>query len=125
MESSRMRKHITIVGSVQIGFSILGLIGAVVIFFALSFARGFVENDEVGHIVLRFLSISLPLLVGFLSTIGLVGGIGLLVYKPWARYLVIIVSAFDCVNIPFGTIKGVYSIWVLLQDESIKLFTKE
>jgi hypothetical protein len=75
--------------------------------------------------VLRFLSISLPLMIGILSTVGLVAGIGLLVYKPWARYLVIIVSTLGCVNIPFGTVKGIYSIWVLLKDESIKLFTKQ
>jgi hypothetical protein len=64
-------------------------------------------------------------LVGFLSTLGLVGGIGLLVYKPWARYLVVVISALDCLIIPFGTVKGVYSIWVLVQDETIKLFNKE
>ena len=119
-----MKKHVTVVGSIQIGFSVLGLMGAVAIFVALTFARGFVENDEVGQTVLRFLSISLPVLIGSISTIGLVAGMGLLVYKPWARYLVIVVSALGCVNIPFGTIKGVYAMWVLLQDETIKLFTK-
>ena len=55
----------------------------------------------------------------FLSTLGLVGGIGLLAYKPWARYLVIVVSALGCLNIPIGTLKGVYSLWVLLQDETL------
>jgi hypothetical protein len=122
MENSRMSKHVTVVGSIQIGFSILGLIGAAVIFVTLSFARGQVGNDDAGEIVLRFLSISLPLLVGFISAVGLAGGIGLLIYKPWARYLVIVVSALGCVNIPFGTLKGVYAIWVLIQDDTIKLF---
>jgi hypothetical protein len=123
MENSKMKKHVTLVGSIQIGFSVLGLMIAVVIFVALTFARGFTENDDAGQMVLRFLSISLPLLIGFVSAVGLVGGIGLLVYKPWARYLVIVVSALGCVNIPFGTVKGVYCLWVLLQDETIKLFT--
>ncbi|MGC1389572.1 MAG: hypothetical protein WA816_00895 [Bacteroidales bacterium] len=125
MENSNMKKHITVVGSIQIGFSVLGLMGAVAIFVALAFARGFTENDDVAQTVLGFLSISLPLLIGFLSTLGLVGAIGLLVYKPWARYLVIIVSALGCVNIPFGTIKGIYAIWVLNQDETIKLFNPD
>lgn len=124
MENSKMKKHVTLVGSIQIGFSVLGLMGSVAIFVALSFARAFTENDEVGQMVLRFLSISLPILIGFVSTIGLIGGIGLLAYKPWARYLVIVVSALGCINIPFGTLKGVYSIWVLIQDETIKLFAK-
>jgi hypothetical protein len=125
MENSKMKKHITVVGSIQIGFSVLGLMAAVAVFVALTFARGFTDGDDTGQIVLSFLSISLPLLIGFISTLGLVGGIGVLVYKPWARYLVIVVSAIGCVNIPFGTVKGVYSIWVLIQDETIKLFRKE
>ncbi len=117
-----MKKHVTVVGAIQIGFAILGLIGAVVVFFALSFARSQVNGDETGEIVLRFLSISIPLLLVFLSTLGLVGGIGLLAYKPWARYLVIVVAALGCLNIPIGTLKGVYFLWVLLQDETVKLF---
>jgi len=119
-----MKKHVSVVGFIQIGFSVLGLMGAVAIFVALTFARGFTENDDVAQTVLRFLSISLPLLVGSMSSLGLVGGIGLLVYKPWARYIVMVVSALGCVNIPFGTLKGVYSLWVLVQDDTIKLFTK-
>jgi hypothetical protein len=122
MEDFRMKKHVTVVGAIQIGFAILGLIGAVVVFFALSFARSQVNGDETGEIVLRFLSVSIPLLLVFLSTLGLVGGIGLLAYKPWARYLVIVVAALGCLNIPIGTLKGVYFLWVLLQDDTVKLF---
>jgi len=84
-----------------------------------------VGDDETGKMILLFLSISLPVLIGFISTLGLVGGIGLLAYKSWARYLVIVVSALGCLNIPFGTLKGIYALWVLLQDETIKLFNKE
>jgi O-antigen/teichoic acid export membrane protein len=122
MEDSKMKKHVTVVGAIHIGFGILGLVGAVAVFFALNFARGFVENEEVPTMVLKFLSISLPLLIGFMSTLGLVGGIGLLSYLSWARYLIIVVAALGCLNIPIGTLKGVYSLWVLLQDETLKLF---
>jgi mannitol-specific phosphotransferase system IIBC component len=122
MEDSKMKKHVTVVGAIHIGFGILGLIGAIAVFFALNFAKGFVDNEEVPTLVLSFLSLSLPLLIGFMSTLGLVGGIGLLTYKGWARYLVIVVAALGCLNIPIGTLKGVYSLWVLLQDETVKLF---
>ncbi len=125
MEASNMKKHVTVVGAIQIGFSIIGLICAIVVFFVLTFAKGQVGDDEIGKMVLMFLSVSIPLLIGFLSTLGLVGGIGLLAYKSWARYLVMIVSALGCLNIPFGTLKGIYAFWVLLQDETIKLFNKE
>ena len=125
MEENRMKKHVTVVAALHIGFGILGLIGAMAVFFALNFARGFVEGDEVPTMVLGFLSVSLPLLVGFMSTLGLVGGIALFGYKPWARYLVIVVAALGCLNIPIGTLKGVYSLWVLLQDETVKLFQQK
>jgi hypothetical protein len=125
MEDSKMKKHVTVVGAIHIGFGLLGLIGAVAVFFALNFARGFVEGEEVPNMVLKFLSMSLPLLIGFMSTLGLVGGIGLLSFLPWARYLVIVVAALGCLNIPIGTLKGVYSLWVLLQDDTVKLFERK
>jgi hypothetical protein len=122
MEDTRMKKHVTVVGAIHIGFGVLGLIGALAAFFALHFARGVVGGDEIPSMVLGFLSISVPLLIGFMSTLGLIGGIGLLSFQSWARYLVIVVAALGCLNIPIGTLKGVYSLWVLLQDETIKLF---
>jgi hypothetical protein len=125
MEDSKMKKHVTVVGAIHIGFGFLGLIAAVAVFFALNFARGQVMGDETGEMVLRFLSVSIPLLIGFLSTLGLIGGIGLFTYSPWARYLVIVVAALGCLNIPIGTLKGVYTLWVLMQDETVQLFRKK
>ena len=122
MEDSKMKKHVTVVGAIHIGFGALGLIAAIAVFFALTFAKGFVDNEEVPTMVLQFLSVSIPLLIGFMSTLALVGGIGLLGFNSWARYLIIVVAALGCLNIPIGTLKGVYSLWVLLQDDTIKLF---
>lgn len=119
---SKMKKHVTIVGVIHIAFGVLGLIGAMTVFFVFNFARGFVSNEEIPTMVLSILGLSIPLLIGFMSTLGLVGGIGLMAYKNWARYIVIIVAALGCLNIPIGTLKGVYSLWVLLQDDTIKLF---
>lgn len=120
-----MKKHVTVVAALHIGFGILGLIAALAVFFALNFARGFVSEEEVPKVILSFLAASIPILIGFMSTLGLVGGLGLLSYQSWARYLIIVVAALGCLNIPIGTLKGVYSLWVLLQDETIKLFDRK
>jgi hypothetical protein len=122
MEDSKMKKHVIVVGAIHIGFGFIGLVAAVAVFIALKFAKGFVGGEDIPEVVLGFLSVSIPLLIGFMATLGLIGGIGLLSYQSWARYLVIIVAALGCLNIPIGTLKGVYSLWVLLQDETIKLF---
>lgn len=124
-DTNRMKKHVTVVGAIHIGFGFIGLLLALGAFFALNFAKGVVGNDEIPSMVLGFLSVSVPLLVGFLSTLGLVGGIGLLSFQTWARYLVIVVAALGCLNIPIGTLKGVYSLWVLLQEDTIKLFNPQ
>jgi hypothetical protein len=122
MEESRMKKHVTVVAAIQVGFGLLGLILSIFLFFILNFARTQVGDEPVASDVLRLISVSVPLLVGFLSTLGLIGGIGLFAYKQWARYLVIVVAALGCLNIPIGTLKGVYFLWVLLQNDTIKLF---
>jgi len=119
---NKMKKHVTVVAVIHIGFGLVGLICAMAVFFALRLAFNVVEGDEIPETVLKFLSVSLPMLIGFMSTLGLIGGIGLLSTQVWARYLVIVVAAVGCLNIPIGTLKGVYSLWVLLQDETIKLF---
>jgi hypothetical protein len=125
MEESRMKKHVTIVGALQIGFSSLWLILAVVLFFIFNFARSQVGDDDTALRVLGFLSISLPLFIGVISLLGLISGIALFSYKGWGRIITIIVSALGCFNIPIGTLVGVYSIWVLMQDDTVKLFNHQ
>jgi hypothetical protein len=60
-----------------------------------------------------------------LSIPGVIGGIGLLKRKPWARILVLILAVFDLLNVPIGTAVGVYTIWVLIQEETEQLFSAE
>jgi len=38
---------------------------------------------------------------------------------------VIVVSALGCLFIPIGTLSGVYALWVLLQDDTVKLFEQK
>src|SRR5256885_13002015 len=48
------------------------------------------------------------------SLASLITGIGLLRFRPWARTLGIAVSIFDLLLAPFGTVFGIYSLFVLL-----------
>jgi hypothetical protein len=125
MEKSSMKQHVTFVGALHIGFGILGLIGAVALYLSFNFALGFVEHEPIAVTVLETLRIALPLLILFFSVMDIVGGIGLFSYTIWGRILVLILSAINCFNIPFGTASGVYSIWVLMNKEVIELFEKK
>jgi len=55
---------------------------------------------------------------------GLVGGIGLLQYQPWARITIIVISALDLIHIPIGTALGIYGFWVLLSPETEAMFKR-
>jgi len=122
METNKMKQHVSFVGAIHVGFGILGLLGALTIFIIFNFVQDFVMEEPLAEEILSFLGGTLSLLIMFFACLGIVGGIGLFSYKPWARILVMIVSAINCLNIPIGTAKGVYSIWVLMQKETMDLF---
>jgi len=123
MEKKRnMKQHVPFVGALHIGFGLLGLAGALAIFFGFQFLFEFVEDEPIAQDVLSFVGNSVALILVFFSSLGIIGGAGLFSYRPWARILVMIVSAMNCLNVPVGTAKGIYSIWVLMQPETIELF---
>ena len=123
MEKKRnMKQHVSFVGALHVGFGILGLLGALAIYLSINFAFSFMEHDPLAQKILSFTGGALSLIILFFSSLGIIGGAGLFSFKPWARILVMIVSAINCLNVPVGTAKGVYSIWVLMQPETIELF---
>jgi len=122
MEKRNMKQHVSFVGALHIGFGLLGLAGALAIFFGSQFLFELVEHEPVAQKVLSFVGNSVALILVFFSSLGIIGGAGLFSFRPWARILVMIVSALNCLNVPIGTAKGIYSLWVLMQPETIELF---
>jgi len=123
METKRdMKQHVSFVGALHIGFGLLGIAGALAIFFGFQFLFELVEDEPIAQDVISFIGNSIGMILVFISLLGVIGGIGLFSYRPWARILVMIVSALNCLNVPVGTAKGIYSLWVLMQPETIELF---
>jgi len=123
MEIKNPKSHVSLVAALHIGFGALTVLGGVITFVVLNFAGGFVEEyDEVANLVMKFLSTFVPLLIFFFGGIDILAGIALFSYKQWARVLMLVVSAINCLNIPIGTAKGVYSIWALMQPQIMEMF---
>jgi hypothetical protein len=123
VEEGRMRKHIHVAAILQIVFGSLVVIGGLAIAFAIGFVDKFVDDPTA----LKVLAIAgTPLIVMFLLFGGamIAGGVGLLSCKSWARILTLVMASLGLLNIPVGTLKGVYIIWVLVQQETISLFAK-
>jgi hypothetical protein len=122
-EENRMRKHVHVAAILQIVFGSLVVIGGLAIAFAIGFVDKFVDDPTA----LKVLAIAgTPLIVMFLLFGGamIAGGVGLLTCKSWARILTLVMASLGLLNIPVGTLKGVYIIWVLVQQETISLFAK-
>ena len=123
-----MKKHVTVVGALHIGISTLGLIGAIIMYIVLNGVRSVIPTEDMPDFVanlLSFIFTVLPVIAGIHSITGIIGGIGLLTFRPWGRIIALVVSFIGCLWIPIGTLLGVYSIWVLLNNEAIKLFDKQ
>lgn len=117
-----MEKHISLLAALQIGLSIAGLVIAGIIFFVLV-GTGIITQDDEAFFILSTIGVIVVIFTVITCVPGLIGGIGLLKRKNWARILILIISAIDLIIIPFGTALAIYSFWVLLQNETVKLFT--
>lgn len=123
-----MKKHISAVAAIRIALHSIGLLGVIIGFAAVNFAFSFIPVESLPDAVMPIISgiiYFVFVVIAAVSVLGLIAAIGLLSYKPWARILTIVVSAISCLNIPVGTLAGVYSIWVMLQDDTLKLFQNE
>ena len=129
-----MEKHISLVGILNIVYESLSILGAFVLFvIAMSF-RYFFQfisryshhgMDEIPPEIIDIVPFILTVIGIFLlifSIIGLIAAIGVLKKKEWGRITMLVMSFFNLIRIPLGTILGVYTIWALLNDETIRLF---
>ena len=117
-----MERHINLIGILWIVFGglslMVGFLG-----FLLLFGISFIPDmgPEVPFI-LRTIGIIAVFFFALLGIPKIIAGIGLLKKKEWGRVLTLIVSFISLMNIPFGTALGIYSIVILVKEESIQYF---
>lgn len=123
-----MTTHVKVLGVLFIALSALGICAALFVGLAFGTASGVVaanaEADAaVALPIIGLVGTGLTVFLLAISLPGLVAGIGLLNFKPWARILAIVLCAVNLINIPFGTAMGIYGLWVLLNKETEALFS--
>jgi hypothetical protein len=124
-----MEQHIKILGILNIVWGAIGALGGVVILMIFGGAYGIVgavaHQKPEASIALPFIAIVggvIALLLLVFSAPSIVAGVGLIFFKPWARILAIVVSILHLLNIPLGTVLGIYGLWVLFSPGSESLF---
>ena len=116
-----MSTHVKIIGWLHIVFGVLGLFTALAVFGG-SMLGGLFSGSVKGMIGMGVIGTFGAIFVAALAIPGLIAGYGLLKYYEWARILTIVIAVLELIRFPFGTILGIYSLWVLLSAEGSALF---
>jgi hypothetical protein len=122
-----MAQHVKILGILHIVFGGLGVLGALIVLLIFGGVSALVAADHSSDSLTAIPILGLVggfvfILVMALSLPGLIIGIGLVQFRPWARLGGIILSAFDLLGFPFHTALGIYGLWVLLNRETEQMF---
>ena len=129
-----MEKHIQVVGILNITYRAMLLLASfILVAIAACFGRfmemlmrmGELNARDIPYEILDIIPVVLVVVaiaMFVVSVAGIVAGIGVLRKRPWGRVLMLVISFINLLRIPLGTALGAYSIWVLLNDETIRLF---
>jgi len=122
-----MAQHVKILGILHVVFGAIGVLGAIAALLIFGGVSALVaadhSSDSLAAIpILGVVGGLVFILVMALSLPGLIIGIGLMQFRPWARMCGIILSAFDLLGFPFHTTLGIYGLWTLLNRETEQMF---
>jgi hypothetical protein len=124
-----MREHVRILGILNMVVGGLAAVAGVVVLVVMGSVAKLLTvsgaiNDQDAATAAPIVAIVGVCIASFLLVIAapaLVGGWGLLNFRPWSRILMIVVSILHLFHIPIGTALGVYGLWVLFSDDARRL----
>jgi hypothetical protein len=129
-----VEKHIKLVAILNIVYRCLSVIIATALF-VLSAVFGrivdFLERRGDLHVedvpkelldIVPIVLVVIGIMMIVISIVAVIGSIGVLKRQEWGRIVLIVVSFFNLIRAPLGTVLGVYSLWALLNDEVVRIF---
>ena len=123
-----MHTHVKVIGALNVVLGAFGLLIAVatmLIFGGATWLVGATGGPDAATAIpiLGLTGAALSTFLLVLSLPALVIGIGLLQRRAWARVAGIVISLLNLFNFPFGTLIGVYGLWVLFAKDTERVFT--
>ena len=121
LHDQQLEQHATVLGWLHIIGNLFFVLFGIFLFFFLS-SVGVVTGDEQAVAILGLVGTFIGGLLAVIGLPGIVTGFGLLARKPWARYLAIVLGILNLLNAPIGTVIGIYTLWVLMQEDAADFF---
>lgn len=123
LSAQRIETHRTVLGVLWILWGLLGIVPSLFLLGFSHFALPWMGAGMPPHMMHLW-----PVMSGFMGVIGglmlaltvahLAAGIGILQRQSWARMLALIVAFLALIHVPFGTVLGIYTIWVFVSADA-------
>lgn len=125
-----MDTHVKVLGILNIAAGVLGICGALVMVLVFGVGASVIaaDGDPDAGLVIPIIGLTGAALVAgilILSVPAIVIGWGLYRFRPWARVAGIVLAVLSLVSFPFGTLLGIYGLWVLFRRDSERLFVPQ
>lgn len=122
-----METHVKVLGVLHIVMGAIGICAALFFLLVLGGTAGIVgmsgdPDAAVAAPIVGIVGMAIVTFIVVLSLPALVVGVGLYQRRSWARVGGIVLCVLDLMAVPFGTIVGVYGLWVLFSKETELLF---
>ncbi len=122
-----METHIKVLGILNIILGTLGLVAALGLLLMFGGIASIVSTTgdpdaEIAVPILGAIGGLIFVIVLVVSVPVIVAGWAIMNYREWGRILGIVVAVIELVNVPIGTVIGIYALWVLLNSQTVELF---
>lgn len=118
-----MKNHITLCAVLNIVNGSIGLLIALIVYLAVA-GGGWLSGDPEAMWITQIVGGFIALFFLVLSVPSIIGGVGLIMMRPWSRIVLMVMAILNLLNVPIGTILGVYTMWVLMKDETLEVMRR-
>ena len=107
-----------VLGVISLGFGLLVLL----VLMGVSFIPALHDSLAITPGVVRIIAYAVSSVLALFGLPKVIAGIGLLKRREWARIMTIVLAFLEMWNVPLGLALSVYSLIILFNPETIKLF---
>ncbi len=112
---ARASSHLRTLGTIHLVLSVLTLAVSAIVFVAIA-PWGLLSGEPGVALLVGGIGTVIAGFIAALAIPGLALGFGLRRERAWARPLGFVLAVLMLFNVPFGTILGAYTLYVLLQE---------